>query len=200
MENRKGGRVLNTTEHTEFVWTEARDEGAARYGGQQPRPADEETIAAAFANHPLKVIADIGSVADAYDRGEVRYPWGLVRTRTENYRNAPTVIVDGAKVKARAVELAERWVRTVGVHFDRPEEIVAELFDPGRRLDEFAGDDALVDRMLDLWREGRPKGEKVEADALARAQKWKGGPSPLPPLRAEPVTEPTPEPTPNPFL
>lgn len=183
-------------EQLEYLWTDLRDEAVSAFGGQTPRPEDEAAIVEIFERQPALVKRAIGETAAGFQQGQFRWGWSVLRSRIERAVVAPREAVGRDTGRERRVVKAEQWMRTVGLHFDRPAEIRTELFDHNGILNEHDDDDALVERMLDLWRELRTKGEKVEADAIARGHKTKAGPSPLPPLRAEPLTEPTP----NPFL
>ena len=185
-------------EQQEFIWHDTRDAAIEALDGRWPSPEDEEQIVQAFASDPRRVIAEINSVAESFSRGEVRSPWGLIRSRVVR-RSTRVVVVEASQAKAAAVARAEQWIRTAGLHFDRQEEVHSELFDEGRQLHAYADDEELADRLLALWRDVRPRGEQVEAEAVRRAAAWKASRAALntPPLRAEPETVATPT---NPFL
>lgn len=183
---------------TEFIWQDVRDDAITAFG-QEPKPADEAVIVEAFQRQPRTVIALVEEISGLFERGEARHPWGLLRTRvTARLTPVQDVAVDGAAERARRVAVAERWMRSTGIHIDRPSEIQSELFDHGGLLHDYADDPDLIHSMIELWRDQRPRGEQIDREAQTRADRWKASRVALtiPRLRAEP----DPATAPNPFL
>jgi hypothetical protein len=98
---------------------------------------------------------------------EIRSPTGffLKGLRT----GAPPSGEGGERVQL--VLRAERWIERVGMLYDQEDAVLGELFDRNGILRDHAEDVQLQRRMLDLWREHRPVGERVERDALERAER-----------------------------
>jgi len=72
--------------------------------------------------------------------------------------------------RAQKVLRAERWVSQVGIFFDRPSEIEAELFDgPNSMLRDLRDDETLRKRMVKLWAQERPRGIEIEEQAEEHA-------------------------------
>jgi len=92
--------------------------------------------------------------------------WFLVGVRSGVM---PTELSDRRREKA--IHLAERWITLTGIFVDREAEVDRELFGPGGLLHHYKDEDVLRHRMLTLWRLERPRGEDVEQEARARAER-----------------------------
>jgi len=109
-------------------WEDLALETAERFGGQLPQPSTSDAIAAVYAKAPTAVLHTIDSVAQAFDDGTVRSPWGILKSRVER------ISTDQPKTQARndrdkAIAHAEQWLKAVGIYLDW-DEIEAELFAP----------------------------------------------------------------------
>jgi len=70
----------------------------------------------------------------------------------------------------RKILLAEGWIKSTGLFFDRPGEILIDLFDnPGALLHHAREDETLRKRMLRLWAQERPRGIEIEQQAEEHA-------------------------------
>lgn len=163
---------------TDRVWSVERDRISALFG-QSPRAEDEGAVCEVFRFAPVRVLAVAAELEAGVASGSIRSGWAVLRKRLGESR--PDVTVSDAPDLARRTLAAERWVRNAGIYFEREAQVVGELFEPGGLLAPFAhavfekdsdvyavtGDAGLVDRMLGLWREQRPRGVKAENASLA---------------------------------
>jgi hypothetical protein len=164
-------------------WEDLVYETADRFGGQLPHPETSETLHAVYDRAPLAVAKAIDRVARDFEAGTVRSPWGVLRSRVAKIADdAPKHAASNEREKA--ISRAEQWLRTAGMHYHRPSEIEQELFgsapadldvhgepivSSGRAiLGAFANDADLRLRMVNLWRELRATGERLEAEQIER--------------------------------
>jgi hypothetical protein len=157
---------------TSYVWSDVRERASRRFGGQLPHGEVEAAIVAVFEGQPQHVLDAIDHVAQLFEQGRVRSPWALVRSHLERAEEAGRVAASGKVERAQRIVQAEEWIRHAGLHFDREDEVVDELFGERGRLKAWTDDAELRDRLLDLWRERRPSGERVEADAERRMREY----------------------------
>lgn len=189
---------------TEYVWSDTRYDLIDRWA-DSPRPELEQRIITVFENHPQLVIDAAEHIADRYESGLVRSPWAVLAKHVEEAADTATRStrpVRGDRDRERARQRASQWMRTAGMHFDREDEVRDELFGERGMLRQFAGDTDLVDDLLELWHEQRPRGEQVEREAEERARRYVEQKRALARKR-EPEPEPEPAAAPstsNPFL
>jgi len=153
---------------TEYVWTHLRDTAIRRFN-DTPSSDQELRIIAVFQDRPELVAAQIELVANRHAAGQVNNPWPFLTTSLERATQIPEDVRATDKTSRSAkVRIAEQWIRNAGIHFDRETEIQDELFGYHGILNAWADDQPLRDRLTQLWRDERPRGEKVEAEAEAR--------------------------------
>lgn len=156
----------------EYDWGDLRADACARFG-DTPGPALEERILAVFRAHPQLVAAAIEKVGGAYDTGRISSGWPVLATEVEREAEraaaARGVKASGYADRDATVAKAERYLRRVGYLHMYEDETRDELFGRGGILEAYAADEELVGRMLALWREVRPIGERVEQEARDRA-------------------------------
>jgi hypothetical protein len=154
---------------TKYDWPAVREKAIELFGGVFPQGELEQDVIDAFQAHPAAVVAAIKRISERYSEGKVRAPWPVLRVEAQRMMIAPAAVVgaDGTEL-ADAIETAEAWISNAGCHFDREDEVATELFERGP-LRYFAEDEQLQARMLELWREQRPRGELVEQEAEERA-------------------------------
>jgi hypothetical protein len=157
---------------TDYVWRDVL-ERAVRLFGDVPHAATEQAVLEAFERSPALVAAAVEHVGQQVAAGSVRSGWAVLRARLERSSAAGEVVADDELERGQRVTLAERWVRTAGVHFDRESEVDDALFGEHGRLRAWAGDELLRARLLELWHADRPRGEQVERDELERAARWR---------------------------
>lgn len=73
--------------------------------------------------------------------------------------------------RARAVRLAETWIRNAGHHEPTEESLLAALFDHGARLHPWHNDQQLRQRMTNLWRTTQQGGHPQHATPTPTADK-----------------------------
>lgn len=163
----------------EYVWSVVRDQISAMFGGQSPRAEDDAAILEVFTAYPTRVLQVASELEAGVASGQVRSGWAVLRKRLGESR--PDVTVSDAPDLAKRTRAAELWIRNAGLYFDREPQVVAELFDSQGLLWPFAqavfdrdsdtyhaeGDTLLVARMVNLWRQERPRGERAEEASLA---------------------------------
>lgn len=178
-------------------WANLRARAIDAFDGELPNAQTEQTIIDAYEQHPEAVKKTLAQVATDYAKGTIRTGWGVTKNRAERILAPPSN--PSAKTgidRERTIARAEAWVKTTGVHFDRTDELLEDLFgdrgplhdyaqiertETGRNTDGHpiyaltpaAGDTELTERMCHLWAEHRHKGLEIERDAEQRAEKWK---------------------------
>lgn len=167
---------------TEFVWADLRDQAIRAFGGELPGASTEQALIHAFEQNPARVAAELPRVGTDFAEGRIRSGWAIWRTRVEQAPAARNPTVTDATERDRVVQKAEQWIRTVGVHYDRWDELDGELFRSpagfisgmtGKlTLEPWASDETLHDRLRDLWERERPRGERTDVDPDERAEVW----------------------------
>ena len=157
----------------ETDWFSIRQEAITAFDGDIPHAQTEADILEVFERSPELVLAAIHSLRDEIARGRhIRSPWAVLRHNLANLQ-ATNITATIGDDRAKQVGLAERWIINASVHCDRELDVQDELFGLTGRLKPWAQDAALVQHMLDLWRQQRPRGERVETEADERATAWK---------------------------
>jgi hypothetical protein len=130
---------------TEYVWADVRQRAIRRFHGELPHADTEAAILDVFERHPQRVVETIDHVAR---QGKARSFWAvsLAELKRVDYTGRVTV-----SERAQRIAQAEEWIRHAGLHFDREDEVVDELFVRGR-LSPYAEDESLRERLIDLWR------------------------------------------------
>ena len=143
-------------------WQTLRNQFMRTIGGDPPGAALEDQLIQAYTDHPEAVERSIQKIQFAHKAGKIRSPWGALKAEvakaTDPARN-PTHHAGSSK--NHALQRAEQWIRTAGIHYDRETEIVDELY--GERGPLRAHPDTQP-RILELWNELRPLGVILEAD------------------------------------
>jgi hypothetical protein len=159
---------------TEYDWPTVRAQAIFNFGGDAPRADLEQRIMEVFAENPTLVIKAIEVVTKSYHAGKVRSPWAILDINLkEATRPGTPLTATDTNDKTKRIARAEQWIRTTGCHFDRDTEIVDELFGDRGLLTDYHHDTGLVTLMTDLWHQRRPEGERIEAEAIEAAEKWK---------------------------
>jgi hypothetical protein len=149
---------------TEFVWADVRDRAIRLFRGEPLHAETETALLDVFERHPQRVVETIERVAG---QENVRSCWAVTLAELRRVENSGARTVSGEGERAERIARAETWIRNAGLHFDREPEVEEELFVRGR-LRPYADDELFRKRLLDLWRELRPTGERIEADADRR--------------------------------
>lgn len=171
-------------------WAHVRVETIERFKGQAPRADDEARVIDHFERAPVAVLAAIDQVADALASGKVTWAWSALAGRLERQGQAVRdASVSTGPSREAAVARAEAYVRSTLVHFDRVSEVELELFGDAvvepcvakdgvpitsaeGPLSAWREDEGLRARMVALWRQERPRGERVEAEAVERGLRF----------------------------
>lgn len=174
-----------------YQWPDLRTHAINQFGGQTPGAQLEQDIIDVFEQHPQVVAQAIDRIATRYHTGTIQSPWAVLRADLQRRTTSPNVQATDTTDRDHAVLRAEQWIRSSGCHFDRPSEIEHELFGDSRihptvdktgemltsstdgLLTPWAHDLALRQRILDLWRTERPRGEQADTAMEARASKYR---------------------------
>lgn len=152
---------------TDLTWSTVRLQAIAAFNGETPKPETETTIIDVFELAPRAVLRAIDEVADAVQRGEARSGWAILRTRlAQSAQPVRDTTVKGVDERARHIQQAETWMHNAGIHLGRESEVEDELFGDRGILRAWAKDDTLRQRMLDLWRDTRHIGIRLEREQL----------------------------------
>jgi hypothetical protein len=143
-------------------WQTLRNQFMRDIGGDPPGSHLEDTLIDAYADHPELVQRSFEKITLGHKAGKIRSPWGALKTEVEKViagtRN-PTH-EPGTK-RDKAIQRAEQWMRTAGMHYDRESEIEDELFGVRGMLQEYI---ETKPRILELYRELRPVAETSDAE------------------------------------
>ena len=143
-------------------WQTTRNQFMRQIGGDPPGAQLEDELIAAYTDHPTVVERSMEKIALAHGAGKIRSPWGALKTEVAKAVDAarnPTHSKGNAR--ASAIERAEQWIRTAGIHYDRWTEVHDELFGDRGMLQQHPD---LEQRMADLWTQQRPIGEAIELE------------------------------------
>ena len=150
-----------------YNWGELRAQACARFG-DAPGAQLEQRIIDVFAEHPALVAGAVDSVARGYAAGRVHSPWPMLATQCEREAqravDARTVVASGSADYEAKLAKAERFIRQVGYICESEDELRAELAE--RKW-------PVTDALVELWRELRPIGERLERETIERAEHWK---------------------------
>lgn len=155
---------------TSYAWSDLREQ-VIEACGNTPSAEQEQRIIDVFRQHPAAVMQGIEHVLDGHRRGIVRSPWAVLVTHVEKLATAierTSVAVTDERERDRKVSQARQWMRSAGMHFDREAEIEDELFGERGMLRHWP---ELRGEMLTLWREVRPIGEQLDAEAVERGRR-----------------------------
>jgi hypothetical protein len=157
---------------TTYRWSEVREKAALEFG-RHPDAELEAELLQVFQERPAFVVSAIEDVMRAFESGRIHSPWMLLRKQV---KAAPLelVVANDEVERERAVARAEQWLRVCGLHFDRFEEVEDDLFGDRGKLQTWASDESLRERLRTLWKAQRARGEQIEAEAEERGQRARG--------------------------
>jgi hypothetical protein len=153
---------------TDLAWADVRERALRLFRGEQLHAETEEAIVAVFEQHPQRVVETIEDVAKRVEDGRARSGWAVTLAELRRVESSGARTASGKVERGQRVAQAEEWVRHAGLHFDREDEVVDELFGERGRLKTWTDEEALRAQLLRLWREQRPSGERVDANAKRR--------------------------------
>lgn len=146
------------------VWSETYQHATEAFG-QMPRPEDEATILEHWERNPELIITLIDQVARDVHSGKAKWGWSTLAARLQRGPVRDSVVT-GAGERKRREHAAEIWIRHAGLYFDRETEIEDELFGATGLLHAYSKDPELRERMIELYRAERPRGETAEQASL----------------------------------
>lgn len=156
---------------SEYVWTDLRGHAVELFH-DTPSASLEQRVLDVFREHPALVSEAIEHVGRRFATGQVRSPWAVLAKHVEEaLRPLGAVTVTDTKDREKAIRRAEQWMRAAGLHYDREGGVLEELFGTLGRLRGFDSPE-LRERMLELGRQERPRGEQVDREELERADAW----------------------------
>lgn len=156
----------------ELTWASVYDNAVERFAGQTPSRQVEADIIEAFERQPAAVRAAIDKLGERFAKAKVHTPWPLVLRELQAGEDRSSIVASDESERERAVARAERYIVNAGIFLPDEVELVDALFGPHGPLKLWAGDEALERRLVDLWRAERPRGERVEAEAIERGWRW----------------------------
>ena len=169
-----------------LTWHELYHDALIRFHGDTPSPPLEAQLIDIFRERPAEVQAAITKVADRYAAGKVRSPWPVIKRELDRDQARHLAVAVSAD-RQRLIELAEHWLTTAGLYMPSDDELLDEVFGQHGRLKPWASDTELRTRILNLYREHRPRGERAEQDARDRAAAYRQQRIPTP--KPEPDTD-----------
>jgi len=177
---------------TPLVWSAIRADTIDRFHGQTPRPEDETIIIDIFESHPELVMRAIDETATALDNGKITWAWSVVRSRLERGQQAiREATADPIANKTKAVERAKTWIRNAGLHYDRQDHVLADLFGDDYAKGPLTSFDTpeLRAELAAYWHQHRPRGVQAEQDHEAWNAKAKADRALVLALRSKPTSE-----------
>lgn len=133
---------------------------AERFGGTLPHPDTAAAIAQVYARAPHAVERAIDRIATEYDQGNIRSPWGILKSRVQQIQTEAAT-TSKANDRDATIARAEQWIKTAGLHMDWPE-VEAELFAPELHTPP-------AEWLIDLERETRDQPGRPIYDSLLKA-------------------------------
>ncbi len=152
---------------SDLTWAATRTNTIDRFNGQTPRPKDEAPIIDVFEQHPALVLRAIDETEAALNAGKITWAWSILRARLERSTTAfRDATADTSSERTRRIRNAEAWIHNAGIHYDRQDQLKAELFGDDfatGRLQDLNLTAAQRTELVDHWREHRPRGIEAEA-------------------------------------
>ena len=151
-------------------WQTLRNQFMRDIGGDPPGAQLEDQLIQAYADHPDAIERSVEKITLGFKAGKIRSPWGALKAEAAKAVDAarnPTHTA--ASKRSSAVQRAEQWMRTAGLHHDRQSELLDELYGERGRLRDHP---ETQERMLALWHELRPIGQQLDQDAIDRGIRY----------------------------
>lgn len=148
------------------AWSDLRDEAIAAFKGFPPA-SDEAALVDAFERSPAATRHAFERILDRYRTGQVRAPWRIWALECRQHRG--DIVVSLGPDREKSAARAETWMRVCGLMSDVWDEVDDELFGERGYLRSWPD---MRPRFEALWTEFRPGGERIEAEAEARAARW----------------------------
>lgn len=113
---------------SEYSWNDVYDTAVAAFD-ETPSATVEQTILNWFKREPERVAHEIGLIAAGVHSGRVRSGWAVLMSKQAAPPRDVTVV--GTAEREQAIQQAETWMRTTGLHYDRASEVLEQLFEHG---------------------------------------------------------------------
>jgi hypothetical protein len=155
-----------------LTWPDLYERAVRVFGGQTPGRELEAQVVEAYELRPVSVAAAVDDVAGGFAAGRIRAPWPFLARMVEEKAHV-NVSPSGNAEREKRIEQAEQYMRAAGLYLASEAEVLDDLFGDAGRLRAWQDDAELVKRMLELWRSLQSAAERVEAEALERAEHWK---------------------------
>jgi hypothetical protein len=173
----------------DYNWQNIRDKAADQLG-DHPTGELEQTIIDHFTDDPDRVIRTIDRIVKAHDRKPFTSPWAVIRA---DLNKAPTgdVTASPTKSRQRAIDNAKRWIENAGLHYDRADHVLADLFGDDYAKGPLTPHDTpeLRAELTAYWQDQRPRGVQAEQDHEAWNAKAKADRHLVQALRSKPTSE-----------
>jgi murein tripeptide amidase MpaA len=170
----------------EHRWSTVREEACELFG-DNPGGQLEADVMEHFAEDPDRVIRTIHRIAKAEG---VLSKWAVLRADLKRTAQAD-VVVSATTSRAKAVDRAKHWIDNAGLHYDRQDHVLADLFG-----DEYAkgpltpyDTPELRNELTTYWHQARPRGEQADKDFEAWNAKAKADRALVLALRNKPTSE-----------
>jgi hypothetical protein len=174
---------------TTFDWTETRLRAIELFR-DVPSAELEQRVLDVFLEHPHLVIEAVESIGRRFEQGKVNRPWPVLAKHVSEAMKPLEGVASDERDRDKAIRRAEQWVKVAGKHFDSGDEVEVELFGDLGILATWRDDEALHERMAQLWAEVRPEGLLIEEQAEERARAYIAANGQVPGERGLPVTRP----------
>ena len=170
-------------------WSQIRDEACDRFG-ETPGAQLEQDVLEEFERRPGFVVTAIANIADKVAAGKVRSGWAVLRTQLRA-STSPDVTVTDEAARTKAIDRAKTWIRNAGLHYDRQDHVLADLFGDDYAKGPLTAYDTpqLRNELADYWHTHRPRGEQAEQDHEAWNAKAKADRHLVLALRSKPTSE-----------
>jgi hypothetical protein len=168
-----------------YEWTDVRDQAVRAFKGETPGNRTEQAIIDVFTRRPDVVVASLAKISSAFANGTIRSGWAVLKSDVEkaDARAEHTHVVAVDKISRNtAIQHAEQWMRSAGVHYPTADEVLEHLFGPTGNLRSWANDTELQSRLVQQWLDLRPSGIATDEAAEQRIQ---GDPEAVVPLAPE---------------
>ena len=174
---------------TQYEWGPIRNRAADQLG-DYPTGELEQTIIDHFVDDPDRVIRTIDRITKAHQKKPFDSPWAVIRA---DLNKAPTgdVTASPTKSRQRAIDNAKAWIRNAGLHYDRADHVLADLFGDDYAKGPLTPYDTpqLRNELAAYWHQQRPRGEQAEQDHEAWNTKAKADRHLVLALRSKPTSE-----------
>jgi hypothetical protein len=156
---------------TDIAWADALNRGIELFG-DAPSGGLESDLIQQFKTRPDLFLEKMEELGRKVRDGTVRSGWAVLRT---SLRGVDPAVVDDGGIRTKRERAARALIRNAGLYYEKPDQIIDELFEGDGLLAQWRSDVALQAEMVAYWQELRPLGIQAEAESLAYQQKVYNG-------------------------